>query len=168
MANRSTRGPLFGSLTPQTQARPEASTNGSVLDIEKDYNMLSLRDLVAARDLYHLHLMDRQHVVATAVGRYLIRKSEPWPQGKGQASAHDSAMAKRAHKEPRTLANSEVRPYSWPCVLVFVDEWVDLGDVGAELDPGDLVPRTLLLRARRAVRGLLPFRVQQFYEGMVS
>ncbi len=51
----------------------------SLLDIEKDYNMLSLRDLVAARDLYHLHLMDKQHVVATAVGRFLIRKSEAWP-----------------------------------------------------------------------------------------
>ncbi len=51
----------------------------SLLDIEKDYSMLSLRDLVAARDSYHLHLMDKPHVVATAVGRILIRKSESWP-----------------------------------------------------------------------------------------
>lgn len=135
--------PLVGEFAPRRQGQPDSRSSSSILDIEKDYNMLSLRDLVAARDLYHLHLMDRQHVVATAVGRYLIRKSEPWPQGKGQASAHDSAMAKSGRKEARTLANSEVRPYSWPCVLVFVDEWVDLQDVGADLDPGDLVPRTL-------------------------
>ena len=115
----------------------------SVLDIEKDYNMLSLRDLVAARDLYHLHLMDKQHVVATAVGRFLIRKSEPWPKGKGDAVKHDTAMASQPVKEPRTLANSEVRPYSWPCVLVFVDQWVDLAQIGYDFDPTQLVPRTL-------------------------
>lgn len=107
--------------------------------------MLSLRDLVAARDLYHLHLMDKQHVVATAVGRYLIRKSEPWPQAKGAAAAHDSRVARQKTKEPRTLANSEVRPYSWPCVLVFVDQWADLGSVGADFDAADVVPRTLAM-----------------------
>ena len=115
----------------------------SLLDIEKDYNMLSLRDLVAARDLYHLHLMDKQHVVATAVGRFLIRKSEAWPRGKGDAVKHDTAMASQPIKEPRTLANSEVRPYSWPCVLVFVDQWVDLAQVGPDFDPTEFVPRTL-------------------------
>jgi hypothetical protein len=69
-----TQNPPLNRFTPDTQ-RADARSSDSVLDIEKDFNMLSLRDLVAARDLYHLHLVDRQHVVATAVGRYLIRKS---------------------------------------------------------------------------------------------
>src|SRR4029077_17677502 len=96
---------------PTVRAAASPPSPATVLDIEKDFNMLSLRDLVAARDLYHLHLMDKQHVVATAVGRYLIRKSEPWPQSKSAAAAHDSRVARQQTKEPRTLANSEVRPY---------------------------------------------------------
>lgn len=106
--------------------------------------MLSLRDLVAARDAYHLHLMDKQHVVATAIGRYLIRHDDPWPKHKGDAAAHDKKAARKPKKEPRTLHNSEVRPYSWPCVLVFVDTWFDLEDVQAgRVDPDQLAPRAL-------------------------
>src|SRR4051794_9400148 len=35
----------------------------SVLDIDRDFNVLSLPDLLAAREMYHLHLMVKQHVV---------------------------------------------------------------------------------------------------------
>ena len=79
-----------------------------------DFHSLSLRDLLEARDLYHLHLTERKGVVATAIGRYLIRQNDSWPnqwpavKGKG----------------PKTLANVHIRPYSWPCVLVFVEKWI--------------------------------------------
>lgn len=51
----------------------------SVLDIDRDFNMLSLPELLAAREMYHLHLMAKQHVVGTAIGRYLIRCDNEWP-----------------------------------------------------------------------------------------
>lgn len=118
----------------------------SPLDIDKDFNMLSLRDLLAARDLYHLHLLAKQHVVGTAIGRYLIRKTDPWPVSHRAAVAHDTAQANAPSKPPRTLANSEVRPYSWPCVLVFVDTWIDRADLAASgIHPSDIVPPTLYL-----------------------
>ena len=118
----------------------------NVLDVDKDFNMLSLRDLIAARDLYHLHLMAKQNVVGTAIGRYLIRKTDPWPSGRQEAVPQEDARGQTAAKEPRTLGNSEVRPYSWPCVLVFVDKWVRPGDVAlAGMAANDMVPPTLYM-----------------------
>src|SRR5262245_128220 len=113
-----------------------------VVDVDRDYSMLSLRELIAARELYHLHLMAKQHVVGTAVGRYLIRKSDPWPGDREQLVKHDTRQhAMSSKKEPRTLGNSELRPYSWPCVLAFVDKWVD----AANLTAADIVPLTLFM-----------------------
>ncbi len=130
---------------PAARVRAEPiSPASSLLDTEKDFSMLSLRDLVAARDAYHLHLMEKRHVVATAVGRYLIRSDEKWPRYLGDAAEHDKKVARQPKREPRTLYNSEVRPYSWPCVLVFVDRWIDLEDVqSGKVDPSEMVPRSL-------------------------
>jgi len=47
------------------------------LSSDFDFNMLSLEDLLRARDFFHLHLMHKANVVGTAVGRYLIRKTDP-------------------------------------------------------------------------------------------
>jgi len=107
-----------------------------ILDPGKDFNSLSLRDLLEARDLYHLHLMDKQHVVATAVGRYLIRRDDPWPRRGGRAD-------RPGKKPPRTLENSEVRDYSWPCVLVLVDQWRYEDEIGGDFGAHDFVPRAL-------------------------
>ena len=83
-----------------------------------NFASLSLKDLVEARDLFHYHLMNKKNVVATALGLYRIRKSDPWP------SKHHAAKHARSEKsDRRTLFNSEVRPYSWPCVYVFVSSW---------------------------------------------
>src|SRR5262245_55259326 len=99
-----------------------------------DFHSLSLRDLLEARDLYHLHLTERKGVVATAIGRYLIRQNDSWPnqwpvvKGKG----------------PKTLSNVHIRPYSWPCVLVFVEKWIsehDLKEYGYKAT--DVVPTAL-------------------------
>jgi hypothetical protein len=109
--------------------------------------MLSLRDLAAARDLYHLHLMAKQHVVGTALGRYLIRKSDPWPRGRTELTRRESApLPAGGRKEPKRLDNAEVRRYSWPCILVFVDTWADEDDFGsAGVGIEELVPRALHL-----------------------
>lgn len=99
-----------------------------------DFNLLSLRDLLAARDNFHLHLMHKANVVATAVGRYRIRQSDPWPSQHLPAGG-DTLV--RGVRPPRTLANSEVRPYSWPALLVFVNQWMQPGEVP---NPEDAIP----------------------------
>ena len=73
------------------------------LNPEQDFNLLSLRDLLAARDHFHLHLVHKENVIATAVGKYRIRKEDPWPD-------KDHPRAVRSDHPKRTLANSEVRP----------------------------------------------------------
>jgi hypothetical protein len=104
-----------------------------------DFASLSLRDLVAARDQYHLYLMRHPNVIATAIGRYRIRKTDSW------------AGAKKKHHGIgiRRLDNSEVRPYSWPCILVFVDEWQDPKKFAD--DPQAMVPSVLLMPDGRNV-----------------
>jgi hypothetical protein len=110
------------------------------------YEQLSLRDLLDARDQYHVHLMRHPNVVATAIGRYRIRKEDSWPSDHGSGETRG--------KGERTLLNSEVRPYSWPAVLVFVEQWEDpeaFGGKGGEYRPDQMVPRTLYLPDGRQV-----------------
>lgn len=52
-----------------------------------DFSSLSLKDLIEAGDLYHFHLMSKANVVGTAVGLYLIRDDEDWPQARGEGSS---------------------------------------------------------------------------------
>jgi len=101
----------------------------------QDFNTLSIADLLAARENFHLHLMNKPNVVGTAIGRYRIRKSDPWP-------SHDHAEVVRKTHPERTLQNSEVRPYSWPAILVFVDQWKQLDDFQF---PDQAVPRAVYM-----------------------
>lgn len=98
-----------------------------------DFHSLSLPDLLEARDLYHLHLTERKGVIATAVGRYLIRHTDPYPgeeQRKGTGA--------------KNLENTEIRSYSWPCVIVFVERWVEEKDLKIEgYKATDIVPKAL-------------------------
>ena len=102
------------------------------LNVTTDFSLLSLRDLLAARELFHLHLINKPNVVATAVGRYRIRK-HPQNGAPGESEA--------AHPK-RTLANSEIRPNSWPSILVFVDKWVQTDDL---THPQDAVPPAIYM-----------------------
>jgi hypothetical protein len=110
-----------------------------------DFSSLSLKDLIEARDLYHFHLMSKANVVGTAIGLYLIRNDESWP---GELS-----RPYRKPDYPRTFANSEVRDYSWPCIIVLVREWVDKEEFGAKGKPApwDSVPKRLFLADGRSV-----------------
>lgn len=103
------------------------------------YDQLSVRDLLDARDQYHIHLMRHTNVMATAIGRYRIRVMDSWPTEDGLGKVHG--------KHPRTLGNSEIRYYSWPAILVFVEQWED----PKALAPGELVPKTLYLPDGRNV-----------------
>lgn len=113
-----------------------------------DFSTLSLKDLIEARDLYHFHLMSKANVVGTAIGLYLIRDKEDWPMAQGEG-------AKPKHKlsYPRTFANSQVRDYSWPCILVLVREWVEESDFGKSGKPAPwfVVPKRLYLPDGRVV-----------------
>ena len=113
-----------------------------------DFSSLSLKDLLEARDLYHFHLMSKANVVGTAVGLYLIRDQEDWPQAPGEG-----ARPRRKLTFARTFANSQVRDYSWPCILVLVREWVEEGDFGKKdmPAPGQIVPKRLYLPDSRVV-----------------
>ncbi len=112
---------------------------------QKDYDHLSLKDLVDALNLYHAHLIHYPNVVATAVGRYRIRREDSWPDAYGAGNKHST--------EKRTISNSEVRPYSWPAVLVFVEEWVSATEFchKKQYDPDQIVPKTLYLPDGRRV-----------------
>src|SRR6185369_10264332 len=77
------------------------------------FSSLSLKDLLEARDVFHYHLMSKKNVVATAVGYYRIRKKDDWPNEKRPDPQAIHPRGK--HTARRTLFNSEIRPYSWPC-----------------------------------------------------
>jgi len=113
-----------------------------------DFSSLSLKDLIEARDLYHFHLMSKANVVGTAVGLYLIRDKEDWPRARGEG-------ARPRHKltYARTFANSQVRDYSWPCILVLVRDWVDESEFGraGKPKPSEIVPKRLYLPDGRIV-----------------
>src|SRR5579862_5185356 len=95
-------------------SRTKTQDRAADVPTHTEYDALSLRDLLDARDQYHIHLMRHPKVVATAVGYYRIRQGDSRP---GEQPVVRS-------EGPRTLENSEVRTYSWPAVLVFVEEWI--------------------------------------------
>jgi hypothetical protein len=121
------------------------------LTTDRDFSNLSLVDLLAARDQFHAHLMHKRNVVATAVGRYLIRSDDPYPTRDDDRLPGRTAPT--GPKPPRTLENSEVREYSWPCVMVFVREWVEEDRFGARGDvpASDFIPKTIYLPDGRTV-----------------
>ncbi len=121
------------------------------LSMHNEFNMLSLPDLLLAREKNHVELMRKENVVGTAVGLYLIRNTDPYP------GRHP--RQKPAKQAPRTLGNSGVRDYSWPCVLVFVDDWKEAGDLKHE----DAIPRALYLEDGRKVPVCVVYAPRQDY-----
>jgi hypothetical protein len=111
----------------------------------RNFKSLSVKDLLDAREAYHTHLAHLENVVATAIGPYRIRVKDPdfeKPLTKDTES-HSSTT-------PRTLHNTVVRPWSWPCLLVFVDRWLTREELSREA-PGQLVPPLLYMPDGRVV-----------------
>jgi len=117
-----------------------------ILSAKFNFNSLSIKDLVEARDLFHVHLINKKNVIATAVSRYRIRKTDPWPNETG----YNKSISPLTKKEKRTLDNSEVREYSWPCILVFVDQWEQRDEL-AQSGQDDIVPRAIYMPDGRVV-----------------
>jgi hypothetical protein len=115
---------------------------------EVDFSSLSLQDLIEARDLYHFHLMSKANVVGTAIGLYLIRNEEDWPKARGEGIKPRQKMS-----YARTFGNSEVRDYSWPCLIVLVREWIEEREFGRKGKPPPwcIVPKRLYLSDGRVV-----------------
>src|SRR5262245_8986244 len=112
-----------------------------------NFHALNLRDLLEAREAYHVHLSHLDNVLATAVGLYRIRPSEIKASGAEAAARLKPAPTK---SPPRTLANSQVVPgHSWPCVMVFVRAWQALDDFRGA--PDQVVPRRLYLPDGRMI-----------------
>lgn len=108
-----------------------------------DYASLSLRDLLDAREANHVYLSTLDNVVATAIGRYLIHR-EDWYATHAPNEPRPKDFPRV--KEPRSLENSVVRPWSWPCVLVFVRRWEERAALGSQE-----VPRALYLPDGRVI-----------------
>lgn len=111
---------------------------------EHDFSSLSVRDLLDAREAYHVQLSHLDNVVATAIGRYRIRKADPYAKNPMRQRRRPYGTA-----QPRTLANTVVRPWSWPCLLVFVKDWYRTAELRPR--PDQAIPRTLHLPDGRAV-----------------
>ena len=127
-------------------------TNDDILGVERNFASLSTRDLLEARDLYHWHLIHKPNVVGTAIGLYRIRKSDPWPS-EYRSDASEARAQQAKPKGERTFEDSEIRDYSWPCVLVFVDRWRSPSDFAVEKgsSPDQMVPKTLYMPDGRMV-----------------
>ncbi len=112
---------------------------------DKQFASISIKDLLDARDAYHLHLMAKRNVVGTAIGRYRIERGDYYADHPPEQDATPHAKP----SAPRTLLNSVVRPWSWSCVLVFVDVWQPRDAFAG--DPDQMVPARLYLADGRIV-----------------
>ena len=111
-------------------------------DIKHDFSSLSIKDLLDAREAYHVHLAHLSQVYATAIGRYLIRDSD---RNADDAKYHTTPKS----LGPRRLTDCVVREWSWPCVLVFVRKW--LSNAQIRRNPSAMVPSLLYLPDGRVV-----------------
>jgi hypothetical protein len=101
----------------------------------KDYHLLNLQDLLEAREAYHVFLTRKKNVVGTAVGKWFQRKPSV------------------ALTAPKTIENTEMTENSFPCLLVFVNNWVPGESFGKSEDVtnDDYIPRFLYLPNGREV-----------------
>lgn len=111
----------------------------------RDFRSLGIHDLLDARDQFHVHLAAKPNVFSTAIGRYLIRDDDGDARETGIAQSNDRAR----DAEPRTLLNSKVKPWSWPCILVFVKQWETLDELTEH--PEDVVPPFIYMPDGRIV-----------------
>jgi hypothetical protein len=110
-----------------------------------DFSSLSIKDLLDAREAYHVHLAHFDSVYATAIGRYLIRDTDK----NARNSKHHSSPQSLG---PRTMFNSSVKDWSWPCILVFVKRWFKRSELTKHPDlASQIVPSLLYLPDGRVV-----------------
>lgn len=118
---------------------------GILVDKYSRFSHLSVKDLVEARDQFHVHLMNKKNVVATAIGRYLIRREDIDRRG----NYHPPADSDKPRPK-RTVENSIVIDISWPCVLVFVNQWEHRVEL-VKQSGDNVVPKTIYMPDGRVV-----------------
>jgi len=109
----------------------------------RNFHSASLKDLLDARENYHIHLSHLENVVATAIGKYRIRISEL------DTNDNIKKNAKKGKREPKTLENTRVTNWSWPCILVFVNDWKKDSEFCE--NPDQAVPKLLYMPDGRVV-----------------
>ncbi len=77
-----------------------------------NFHALNLRDLLDAREAYHVHLSHLDNVLATAVGLYRIRTSET------QASGTDAAAKLKPSWSPGATCRADAGPSAVASVSV--------------------------------------------------
>ena len=112
----------------------------------RNYQSLSVRDLLEAREAYHIHLAHLENVFATAVGLYRIREHD---KDYDKHTTPETARQQRGTLDERRFDNTAVLPWSWPCVLVFVKEWIQPEDLQKHRD--QIVPPFLYLPDGRVI-----------------
>jgi hypothetical protein len=132
--------PSKGVMAMQTR-RPVG--NKSIFPPRRDFTSLSLKDLLDAREAYHVYLSQLDNVIATAIGRYCIHEGDWYAKNPPDRPRPPDVPRVTA---PRTLANSVIRPWSWPAVLVFVRQWEQPEHLGT-----NAVPNTLYLPDGRVI-----------------
>src|ERR1051326_9421539 len=89
---------------PLETRRPPGAVR--TLPPRRDYASISIKDLLDAREAYHVFLSTVENVVATAGGRYFIHQDD-WYSGNPPDRPRPKGFP--LVKEPRTLANSVIR-----------------------------------------------------------
>lgn len=112
----------------------------------KAFPTLSVKDLLEAREAYHVHLTRLPNVIATAIGRYRRSRIDP---SKDSLSPKD--WSPKDDQPAKTLSNSEVTSCSWPCILVFVNRWLTRQELLEGKSRDALVPNRLYLPDGRVV-----------------
>jgi hypothetical protein len=105
---------------PKTPTTTTAFSRKRILG-QRNYHHLTVRDLLEAREAYHVHLINMENVVATAIGRFRIRKDDP----DAETATKDEDYEIRKKAPERMFDNTVVTQWSWPCLLVFVNRWSD-------------------------------------------
>ena len=66
----------------------------------RDFSSLSLKDLLDARDTYHIHLAQRANVFATAIGRFYIRNKDADAKTPSRVRGQNRSPAERSRIRP--------------------------------------------------------------------
>ncbi len=109
---------------------------------QQNFQSLSIKDLLEARDTFHVHLFNKENVIATAIGKFRIRKQDP-------DSTDPSIITKQNDSPPRTLENTVVKQWSWPCILVFVKQWLTREQLKGS--PNQVVPSFVYMPDGRVI-----------------
>lgn len=109
---------------------------------KQNFMSLSVGDLLEARETFHVHLYNKENVIATAIGRFRIRKEDP-------DALDPETIRDIKDSPPRTLENTVVTPWSWPCILVFVNKWLSRDQMKEK--PEQVVPRFIYMPDGRII-----------------